>query len=239
MSQAPLDLAAVMEATWPPARSFRHGPWQLRDGQGGGQRVSATSAAADWTEADLPLAEAAMADLGQKPLFVIHAGDAALDAALEVRGYRINDPVVAYDAPVAQLAAPVSGMAAFCHWPPLAIACDLWAEGGIGPARLAVMDRVTGPKTAILARTQDKPVGAAFVACHGNTAMLHALEVAPAARRQRSAHNMLRAAANWAQAQGADTFSLVVTTANAPARALYERLGMIAVGGYHYRVKDQ
>lgn len=234
-----LDLAAVMEATWPPARSFRHGPWQLRDGQGGGQRVSAASAAAEWDAADLPEAEAGMAALGQKPLFVIHAGDDALDAALAARGYRINDPVVAYAAPVAQLAGPVSGMAAFCHWPPLAITCDVWAEGGIGPARVAVMQRVQGPKTAILARTQDRPVGAAFVACHGDIAMLHALEVLPASRRQGSAHNMLRAAAAWAQDQGATTMSLVVTQANAPARALYERLGMVAVGGYHYRVKDQ
>lgn len=235
----PAHIAAVMEATWPPARSLRQGPWRLRDGQGGGQRVSACSAEGDWAEPDLPAAEAAMAALGQQPLFVIRAGDAALDAALAARGYRLNDPVLAYAAPVAQLVAPVSGMAAFCHWPPLAIARDIWAEGGIGAARLAVMDRVAGPKTAILARSDDRPVGAAFVACHGSTAMLHALEVRPAARRQGSAHNMLRAAANWAQDQGADLFSLVVTTANAPARALYERLGMIAVGGYHYRVKDQ
>lgn len=92
------------------------------------------------------------------------------------------------------------------------------------------MQRVAGPKTAILARTQDRPVGAAFVACHGDIAMLHALEVLPAARRQGSAHNMLRAAAVWAQDQGATTMSLVVTQANAPARALYERLGMVAVG---------
>ena len=36
----------------------------------------------------------------------------------------------------------------------------------------------------------------------------------------------------------AQTFALVVTEANAPARALYERLGMVTVGRYHYRVQD-
>ena len=53
----------------------------------------------------------------------------------------------------------------------------LWAEGGIGPARLAVMDRVTLPKTAILGRTGDRAAGVAFVAATGDCAMLHALEV--------------------------------------------------------------
>ena len=39
-------------------------------------------------------------------------------------------------------------------------------------------------------------------------------------------------------AQGATTFAVVVTEANAPARALYARLGMVVAGRYHYRLKD-
>ena len=65
--------------------------------------------------------------------------------------------------------------------------------------------------------------------------MLHAQEVAPAFRRQGSAQNILRAAAGWAQGQGADSLYLVVTVANAPARALYAGLGMVEGGRYHYR----
>ena len=231
----PDALAEVMEATWPPLRRVRLGPWWLREGAGGGQRVSAASAAGEWDEADVPMAEAAMLAMGQARLWVIH-DDPRLDAALAARGYRRHDPVVAYAAPVAALAGEVSGMAGFAHWPPLAIARDIWAEGGIGPARVAVMERVTGPKCAILGRSDDTPSGAAFVALHRDVAMLHALEVRPALRRQGSARNILVAAANWAQDQGAATFSLVVTEQNAAARALYERLGMVAVGRYHYRV---
>lgn len=234
----PERLAEAMEATWPPARSFRAGPWRIRKGQGGGQRVSATTAEGPWQPADIALAEAEMAALGQAALFLIREGDEALDAALAVRGYRINDPVVAYAAPAAELAAvEVDGMAAFAHWPPLAITRDLWAEGGIGPARMAVMERVAGPKAAILARTDDRPSGAAFVAVSGDLAMLHALEVVPEMRRRGSAHNMLRAAARWAQDQGATTLALVVTEANGSARALYASLGMVVVGKYHYRLK--
>jgi ribosomal protein S18 acetylase RimI-like enzyme len=67
--------------------------------------------------------------------------------------------------------------------------------------------------------------------------MLHALEVTPALRRQGSAHNILRAAALWAQQNGADTLTLVVTVANENARRLYASLGMQPVGQYHYRQK--
>ena len=283
----PALLAQVMEATWPPARTQHLGPWTIRDGAGGGKRVSAATADGIWTEADLAQAEAAMRAQGMRPLFLIREGGgesagraegaaggrgggvgggerggigeragiggvasacggagagsgggagngAALDTALAARGYHIIDPVVAYACAAGGLAQP-PGMTTFAHWPPLAIARDLWAEGGIGPARLAVMDRVTGPKCAILARQADRPAGVAFVAVSAGVAMLHALEITPARRRQGSAQHIVQAAAGWALTQGAATLSLVVTVANQPARALYASLGMQAVGHYHYR----
>lgn len=229
-------LFRLLEATWPPAAAERVGPWVIRAGQGGGKRVSAANAEGTWKDEDIPAAERAMAALGQPALFMIRPQDVLLDQALQARGYRIVDPVVAHAAPVADLAEPApSPMAAFAHWPPLAICAELWAEAGIGPGRLAVMDRARGPKAAILARTGDKPVGTAFVACDHDCAMLHALEVRQTARRQGSAHNIMRAAARWAQNHGAETLAVVVTVANTPARALYASLGMAPVGQYHYR----
>ncbi|MES2665374.1 MAG: GNAT family N-acetyltransferase [Pseudomonadota bacterium] len=229
----PEVLGAVMEATWPPLRAWGLGPFTLRDGAGGGKRVSAASVSGAWDAADLDAAEAAMAD----PLFLIRAGDAALDAALAGRGYRIVDPVLAYAAPVARLAANLPAMVAFPHWPPLGIARLLWADAGTGPARLAVMDRVRGPKTVILARLNDRPAGVCFVALAGAHAMLHALEVSPLQRRQGLASQMLRAAANWAQDQGAVTLSLVVTAQNSAANCLYQCIGMDVVGRYQYRMR--
>lgn len=229
----PALLAEVMETTWPAARRWQLGPFTLRDGAGGGKRVSAASADGPFTAQDLDAALAAMPE----PLFLIRPGDETLDAALDARGWRIVDPVVAYAAPVATLAADLPGLTAFPHWPPLEIARALWAEGGIGPARIAVMDRVTGPKIALLGRTGDRPAGVAFVACHGAEAMLHALEVRETQRRQGLGRNLLHAAANWAASQGATRLSLVVTRQNIAARALYARLGMQVVGQYHYRMK--
>lgn len=233
-----IDLRSLTEATWPSAAARRVGPWTVREGQGAGQRVSATSASGDWAEADIAQAEAAMAALGQTPIFAIWEGEAALDAALDARGYRIKDPVVAYAAPCAALADPAPPfLTTFPHWPPLGIASALWRDCGLNPARFAVMERVSVPKTVILGRSGDRAAGVAFVGVQGGSAMLHALEVAPALRRQGTAHNILRAAGAWAQDQGAETLVLLVTEANAGARALYASLGMVVVGQYHYRTR--
>lgn len=223
-------LTAALEATWPPAAAWRLGPFRLRDGAGGGKRVSAASVEGSWTTADLDAAAAAMA----APLFMLRPQDTALDAALAARGYRVVDPVVIYAAPTARFHPPPR-MTTFPHWPPLQIALDLWAEGHIGPARIAVMQRVQGARTALLSRVADRATGTGFVAVHAGTAMLHALEVSPNHRRQGSARNLLHAAGVWARDHGADTLALAVTRANLPACALYASQGMQVMGQYHYR----
>lgn len=230
----PGTLAAVMEATWPCASTHRVPGFTLRNGAGGGKRVSAATAEAGWVAGQVPVAEAAMRAMAQDPLFLIRDGDTALDASLQARGYATVDPVIAYAAPAAAFpAAP--WMTTFPHWPPMAVALDIWATGQITAPRRAVMDRAHGPKTAILARAGDRAAGVAFVALHGTTAMLHALEVTPAYRRQGCAQNILSAAAAWTIAHGGTTLSLVVTLANTGARALYQACGMHSVGHYHYR----
>lgn len=224
-----------MDATWPAASITLCGPWMIREGQGGGKRVSAATAEAEWSVEDLAVAEAAMIALGQGLLFLVRAGDTALDAVLADRGYTIVDPVLVYSAPVSDLGPEPDPMTAFPHWPPLAVAEAVWAEAGIGPARLAVMARAAAPKCAILGRSRDRVSGAAFVALHGRHAMLHALEVVPSQRRQGAARNIVRRAAGWARENGATELALAVTEANIPARSLYASLGMQVVEHYHYR----
>lgn len=228
----------VLEATWPAATMHRAGPWMIREGAGGGKRVSAATVEADFTEADIASAEDEMQALGQDALFMLRPEDAALDQMLDQQGYRVIDPVDLYVLPVAALTQErLPLVTAFHIWPPLAIMPDLWAEGGIGPARIAVMNRVNVPKTAILARQTDQPAGTAFVAIHDGIAMIHAIEVAPKLRRQGVGTKILRAAAEWAQDNGATHLSLAVTGANTGANALYASLGMTVVGHYHYRIK--
>jgi GNAT superfamily N-acetyltransferase len=98
------------------------------------------------------------------------------------------------------------------------------------------MDRAAGPKIWLLGRSGDRPAACAFVAAHGDAAMLHALEVTPGARRKGIATLMTGAAARWAAERGCATLALAVTEANTPARALYAGMGMREVARYHYRV---
>lgn len=230
----------ALQATWPAAQHTLLGAWTLRDGQGGGKRVSAATAEAPVVLSDIAQAEQAMRALDQQPLFMIRPQDHALDTMLHDAGYQIVDPVTAYAVPISTLTDQrPPPIAAFSVWEPLEIMKELWAEDGIGPARLAVMQRAPGPKTGILGRIKDRAAGAAFVAIHQNTAMLHAMVVASAYRRQGTAINMMREAAFWAQDHGATTLSVVVTDANTAARALYSSLKMQPVGHYHYRIKQR
>ena len=227
------SLLATLEATWPPAGRESCQGWLMRDGAGGGKRVSATSPLTP--DADILQAEAAMRARRQRPLFRLTDTDAALDAALGVRGYRVLDPTLIYLAPVADLARKPGPVRLFTLWPPLAIMREIWAAGGIGPGRLAVMERAPGPKTGLVARIDDRAAGVGFCALAGDIAMLHAVEVQPAYRRKGVGALILSGAAHWAEQAGAQWMALAVTQANAGACALYEGCGMMIAARYHYR----
>ena len=116
-----------------------------------------------------------MQALGQPRLFQVRNGQGALDAELAARGHAVVDPVHVYLAPVEAIATErPPRVTAFCVWEPLAIQIEFWAASGIGPGRIAVMQRAAGPKTALLGRLNDHPAGAGFVAIHDGIAMVHA-----------------------------------------------------------------
>ena len=233
------DLFEVIDATWPAARLHEVGGFVLREGAGGGKRVSAASLrdAAAFDTADLPRVEAAHRALGQPPLFMIRAGDDRLDAELEACGYVIVDPVTIYEGPLASFTAtPIPPITAFDIWPPLAIMDEIWLDGHIGPARRAVMDRADCAKTGLLGRIDDRAAGVGYVGLHAGVAMIHALHVLPEWRRRGLAGYMLQQAGFWAEAQGARAMTLVVTCANLGAIKLYESFGMQKMGQYHYRL---
>ena len=226
----------VIEGTWPPSAKQALGPWAIRLDDSGSSRVSAATAQAPVTDADIPLAENAMRAAGQTPLFMVRAGEGALDDMLAARGYVTKDITNVYAAPIATVATrrppPVTS---FEVWPPLAAQEEIWAAGGIGRGRLAIMDRALHPKTTLLGRLNDQPAGTVYVGIAANCAMIHALEIGMVHRRQGLAQYLTRAAAFWAQDHGADYLTLVTTQVNTAANALYTSLGMTLVGQYHYR----
>lgn len=235
----PARLMAAVDATWPAAETRDLGPFRLRRGAGGGKRVSAAILTGpDWDQAAIDAAVAGMADWGQGPLFQIVPGQEDLDEALAAQGYAVIDPVVVYAIPAADIVTDEKIHVAHASGAIPVLMEEIWAAGGIGPARLAVMERVAGPKVRLLGRSGDRPAGTAFVGVDGDIAMIHAIEVRPALRRGGVARNLMQAAARFALRHGAAWLALVVVEQNAPARALYERSGMTVGARYHYRIKE-
>lgn len=221
-------LARAMEITWPPARAWRVGPATLRDGAGGGGRVSAATMDGAWSDADLDAAGAG--------LWRVREDEAALDAALDARGFGRREPTGVWCGEVRALAPEAPPRATgFAIWPPIAVMRALWDEGGIGPARRAVMTRARVPCTGLLIRAADRAAGVAFVGVAGPVAAVHAIHVAPGLRRRGAGRLALAHAAWWARGRGAVQLALAVTDANAPATTLYAAAGMRRVTGYHYR----
>ena len=232
-------LSAAGEATWPPARAWTEGVWMFRDGAGGGKRVSAATASGPVDDRALGQALAAFKRRGEAPLFRVGDGEHELDGRLAAAGLTLLDPVTVYLSPVGDLARftapPLSSVPSET---PLAIQREIWAAGGIGAARLAVMARVAGRRTYLLGRTADSAAGTAFVALHDGIAMIHAIEVRPEARRRGTGRALILGAAAWAAERGGTHLALYVTDANNAANRLYAALGMAAVDRYHYRIGE-
>lgn len=230
-----MDLFAVLDATWPAAARHRLGPWTLRAGAGGGRRVSAITL--DGADGDPGPALARARALGERPVMMIRPGQAALDARLASLGLAREAATRLYAGPAAALARAPAELGVIDCALPLAALAEIWAAGGVGPARLAVMARVEGPKRYLMGRLDDRPAAAGFVAiAPSGVAMLHALQVAQGVRRRGLGQRMVQAAAAWAAARGAASLAMAVEAENAAADALARGLGMAAAGGYHYRV---
>lgn len=238
---APERLRAALEATWRPAEAVETGGWRLRRGMGGGKRVSAAGRLAGAEAPDaaaIGAAEAAMTAWGQAPLFQLGEDETALDAALEAAGYRVADPtrihVAEAEALLDEKPELMRVMRGDCR---MAIMEEIWAAGGIGPGRLAVMDRAPAPRTYMIARIGDRCAAAGFASVDGDVAMVHALETRAPARRKGAARTLMAAAARFAVESGARWLALAVTEQNVAAGALYQSLGMEVGARYHYRAK--
>ena len=231
-------LYEVCARTWPAASETRVGPWTIRDGQGGGQRVSAATAEDRFDAEDLKSGEAAMKDLGQPSLFMVREGETELDNMLAAHGYAIKDPVNFYICPITHLTGvAIPRVTAFTIWEPLQILRDIWASGGISTARVDVMERSGCVKTGLLGRWNEQPSGTGYVGIYKRIAMVHALEILPHQRGMGVGKWLMRRAAFWAQSKGATHMSVICTQENAAVNGLYTSLGMTLTGQYHYRIK--
>lgn len=228
-------LAQAFELTWPAAEYADAGGFRVGRGMGAGGRVSSARAAGDWTEDDIDAAVAVHESWDQRPLFRVPDSDTHLIAALNGKGFALENPTAIMEIESAALTGcDLPPVTAFEIWPPLAIQRDIWSAGNIGPARQAVMGRVPTPRTSILGRVEDRAAGALFVAICQGVAMVHCVEVLSPWRRRKLAVWMMQRAGIWASENGAGRVGLAVSRPNLPATALYRHLGFHEVAGYGY-----
>lgn len=229
-------LMQALEATWPPASVDETSVpgWRLRDGAGGGKRVSAAFSLGSM---DIEAVAAAMRAKGERPLVQVPGSAQGLDTQLAAAGWSVVDPTLLMIAEAAPLSKLDLGkhVRAVQVRARLALLNEIWDEGGIGPERRAVMARCKGPHAQIMVRSDDRVTGVAHAAADGDVAMLHAVEVRASHRRQGAGRGALVGAARFALENGCRWLALAVTEGNAGARALYDGAGMATVARYHYR----
>jgi GNAT superfamily N-acetyltransferase len=238
---SPLDLARFAranEATWPPVEVRDVAGWRVRlGGEGAGRRATS----AEWAGPGDPAAgvEAVLAayrEAGRTPRFQVWSHQPKAERALEAAGLGVEQDC---DALVRDLAS---------DWPRgdletravmvrtrVALLDEIWARGGMTPARQAVFERAAGPRAAFLGRVGQRPAGAVGVSLDGEVAVTQALWVEPQARRSGLGSTLMAAIAAFAAGHGARVLAHAVEHGNEAALAFYARHGFARIGGYRYR----
>ncbi|MGW7640094.1 GNAT family N-acetyltransferase [Streptomyces decoyicus] len=244
------ELQQVAARGWPAVETARLGEWTLRASGGFTRRANSV----------LPLGEAgvppdtALERIGQwyderglPAVIVVATGradtDEELAAALAERGWadeRHTTVRTAALAPLADTDADLSRVALSrepdADW--LALYNRTGEADRAGEAARNALKVLTGGPSVWFATVHDADGGTAAIGrlvVDGRWAGFAALEVAPAARRQRLATLVMAALAERALEEGASAAYLQVEADNAGALAFYDRLGFTDHHGYHYR----
>ncbi|MFF0338383.1 GNAT family N-acetyltransferase [Kribbella sp. NPDC004875] len=238
---------SLMNQGWPAAHSTELDGWLVRHNAGVTLRANSVlpaSAPFDLGRA-LDYVENLYAAHDIAPSFQV--GPAAqpgdLDDRLAARGYEVRNPTLVMCAEVADVlanlaepSAPVNISAA-----PTDPWMDFWwsVDGRGGSAAQAAARQILNRARALYAVIPSgEPVKAiGRLALVDDWAGLYCLAVDPAHRRQGLAQTVIHGLLQEATSLGVNRVWLQVVESNAPARALYDRLGFRAVSHYHYRVK--
>jgi ribosomal protein S18 acetylase RimI-like enzyme len=236
-----------MNQGWPAADSTELDGWLVR--RNAGVTLRANSVLPADAPSDLGKALDYVENLylahGITPSFQISqaARPVDLDAQLEARGYEIRTPTLVQCAEVADLLAKLPepavevniSSAADDSW------TDFWwrVDGHGSPAEKATARQILDRGRALygVVRSGDEITAIGRFALVDDWSGLYCLAVDERFRRQGLAQAVIHGLLQAATAQGIRRVWLSVVEANAPARALYDRLGFQTVSRYHYRVR--
>jgi len=237
------DLEAIADRAWPPAEVVAHDGWELRaTGPGIGRRVNS---AAPLVDGALPLEEkvrAAEAFYRQRdlaPTFKLTAAarPEGLEGFLASRGYRVDAPVLILTRPLDRPAAASSGLPSTPDDDWLAANAAVPSHYGPAPeAFLALVARIRQPLGFAALREGGDAAAIGMAVADGTWLGLFEIGTIPTRRHRGLATAVIAQLLAWGYGSGARSAYLQVMEANAPARALYARLGFTEAYRYWYRV---
>ncbi|HZG56747.1 GNAT family N-acetyltransferase [Paenibacillus sp.] len=231
---------------WAPYTSQALGAWRLRATFGVTMRANSVWTVGDVPEGDwLAAAETFYRRRGLPSCFFVSDGTPdGVDDALAAAGYEKRFPCFLMTGAADETLRRASENGRF----EVVLeeeADDAWIADfirleGFEPARAAAYRHIFGaigpPKAFARLTTPDGATAAlATVVAERGYAGVSNVIVAPDRRRQGAAERLMGALAAWAKAQGAVTLWLQVVEDNAPALALYRKLGFEPRSRFHYR----
>ena len=245
--QGPVNARAIEPAavaSWPAREKIEADGWLLRFTDGYSQRANSV-ATHRFSGGDLDTAiEAAEKEYRARnlaPLFQITpvSQPAGLEAALQTRGYEMLSPafvmraqtgaVRVLDAPGVKAALVETENRAFTR---LVVAGSHSPEDGA--ERMFLLSRIALPHACLLAFDGDMPVACGVCVIANGLGGIYLMRTDAAWRRRGYGKAVLKVLAQWASNAGAAALYLQAEDANAPARALYARMGFAEAYSYRF-----
>jgi ribosomal protein S18 acetylase RimI-like enzyme len=236
-------LEDAMNRAWPALEVVQDESWLLRASGGltrRGDSVLARPGGTSPLAERIARAEAFAAAHGQPSLFQLApASEPGLEDELARRGYDHVTPTSVQVAPLAPFARADERVTLTeqpdADW--LALWDDAEGYGARLPLAHSILALIDQPAVYALVRLDGDVAAQARAVADGELLGIFAVATRPAYRRRGLARACMGALAAWGAEHGATTAYLLVQHDNAPAIALYERLGFAERFTYWYRAK--
>jgi ribosomal protein S18 acetylase RimI-like enzyme len=247
---APPDLAHVRALeerafnAWPALQTLVADGWLLRFADGYTKRANSLNAWQPTVRVSAMIADAtALYAAKGLPLVVRLSPLAAAedDAALAARGFVRADETLVMTMQIGPEASTRGNADARIDDRPDAAWLDGFAAAnGVAPERRRVHDRMLAaialPAGFASVRREDASVAWGLAVAERGMLGLFDIVTLPSVRRSGLGRHLVQALLDWGAEQGLVTAYLQVVATNAPAIALYRRLGFREAYRYHYRI---
>ena len=230
---------------WPsPRQALLHG-WLLRASGGPIRRTNSVNPLRRGPHDPTPIlaaCEAIYTALGQDALFRVPDIAGGVDAALEAHGYTTEGSTLTLFADLAATSPRASPVVELLDAPDAAWVALRTQVNGESEAAGRVFHQMTGlialPKAFAVLRAESRIAAVAYGVIDRGLLVVESVATDADFRGRGLATQAVSHLMHWAAARGADGGCLQVVAANAPALAIYRKLGfVIDLHAYHYRRK--